>query len=79
MALLAARYGEGAMLCINPDDVAEAVEIVCKRDVVTPSPETIGLEDLLLSKGIIWFFASFWRSWQMTTILDGKNLELVSF
>ena len=60
MALLAARYGEGAMLCINPDDVAEAVEIVCKRDVVTPSPETIGLEDLLLSIGIIWFFASFW-------------------
>ena len=79
MALLAAKYGEGAMLCITPDEAVEVVEIVCKREVEGTSPETIDLEDLLLSKGIIWFFASFWRSWQMTTILDGKNLELVSF
>ena len=53
MALLAAKYGEGAILCINPKDAVEVVEIVCKREVGVPSPETIGLEDLFLSKGIV--------------------------
>ena len=59
MALLAAKYGEGAMLCINPKDVSEAVEIVCNRVVVIPSPEMIGLEVLLLSNGILWFLHHF--------------------
>ena len=58
MALLAAKYGEGAMLCITPDEAVEVVEIVCKREVEGTSPETIDLEDLLLSKGIFQFIAA---------------------
>ena len=53
IALLAAKYEEGVMLCITPDDDVEGVEIVCWRVVEVPSPEIIDFEDLLLSKGIV--------------------------
>ena len=59
MALLAAKYGEGAILCITPEEAPEVVEIVCKREVEGTSPETIDLEDLLLSRGIFQFIAAF--------------------
>ena len=69
MALLAAKYGEGAILCITPEDAVEVVEIVCKREVGVPSPETIGLEDLFLSKGIVHCRSSFLRRYLRLTFI----------
>ena len=69
MALLAAKYGEGAILCITPEGTVEAVEIVCKREVGVPSPETIGLEDLFLSKGIVHCKSSFLRRYLRLTFI----------